>query len=191
MDTYELTELLKYTLPAVVVLVTAYLLMKKFVEYNTKHLVVLQQNYELEKQKLNVESKRKREEAAIPLRLQAYERMVLFLERINPPNLIVRELQSGMNAQTFHVRLIESIRDEFEHNLSQQIYLSDESWVMVKAAKEAVVSLINKAASEVDKNAPAVQLGEKILSYTFEKGKDPIEKALSVLKQDVRKQFLS
>jgi len=186
---YELLEILKYTVPALVVLLTAYLILKKFLDFNAKHLVVMQQSYELEKQKLEADVKRKREEAIIPLRLQAYERLVLFLERINPPNLVTRELQSGLKADGFHKILLTDIRDEFEHNMSQQIYLSNSAWNHVKIAKEEVSSLINKSIREVNPSDAAVKLGETILSHPFEAQNNPIDLALAALKNDLRTQF--
>lgn len=185
----ELLEILKYTVPALVVLLTAYMVLKKFLDFNTKHLVVMQQNYELEKQKLAAESKRKREESFIPLKLQANERLALFLERINPPNLITRELKPGLKAGEFHKILLTDIRDEFEHNMSQQIYISDEAWNNVKMAKEEVLSLINKSINEVNPSDTAVKLGEVILSHSFEAQKNPIDLALAALKKDLRTQF--
>ena len=186
---YELLEILKFTIPSLMVLLAAWLVMKKFLDFNTKQLVVMQQNYELEKQKLETESKRKREESFIPLKLQAYERLALFLERINPPNLVTRELQGGLNAGQFHAQLLNSIKDEFEHNMSQQIYLSDEAWVSIKSAKEIVMSLVNRVAEQTESSAPAVKLAEGILAHPFEEGNNPIDLALATLKNDIRTQF--
>ena len=185
----EFIEILKYTVPALVVLLTSYLILKRFLDFNNKHLVIMQQNIELEKQKIDTDSKRKREDTFIPLKLQAYERMALFMERINPPNLITRELKPGLNAGQFHSLLLTSVKDEFEHNMSQQIYLSDEAWSFIKHAKESVLSLINRSAQQVDKNEKAVKLAETILSHSFEEGKNPVDMALAALKKDIRNQF--
>ncbi len=186
---YEILEILKYTVPSLVVLMAAYLILNKFLNYNSKHLVVMQQNYELEKQKLETENKRKREEAFIPLKLQAYERLALFLERINTPSLVTRELQPGLTAGQFHIKLINAVKDEFEHNMSQQIYISNDAWTLIKAAKEEVMSQINQAAASVDKNESGVNLAEAILAKPFEEGKNPIDHALAALKNDIRTQF--
>ena len=186
---YELLEILKYTVPSLIVLLAAWLTMKKFLDFNTKQLVVMQQNYELEKQKLETESKRKREESFIPLKLQAYERLALFLERINPPSLVTRELQAGVNAGQYHLQLLNSIKDEFEHNMSQQIYLSDEAWSNIKAAKEIIMSLVNNVAGQTESLASSVKLAEGLLAYTFEEGDNPIDNALASLKNDIRTQF--
>ena len=185
----EILEILKYTIPAITVLAAVWFLTKKFVDYNSKHLVVMQQSYELEKQKLESESKRKREELFIPLKLQAYERLSLFLERINPPNLIPRELKPGMKAGELNAQLLTAVKDEFEHNMSQQIYLSDEAWILVKNAKEEILSLINRSAAAVLATDTGIKLAEVILSHTFEEGKNPVDLALAALKNDIRTQF--
>ncbi len=186
---HEILELVKYTIPALVVLLATYLVLKKFLDYNTKHLVVMQQSLELEKQKIASGSKNKKEEAFIPLKLQAFERLTLFLERINPPNLITRELQQGMNAGQFHKALLSSIKDEFEHNMSQQIYISDASWATIKTAKEELMSLINKTSKTVKPDESAVKLAEAILEASVQIQESAIDKALTMLKSDLRTQF--
>ncbi len=185
----QLLEILQYTIPALVVLLATWLILKKFLDFNTKHLVVMQQSLELEKQKIDKDSKSKKEEAFIPLKLQAYERFTLFLERINPPNLITRELQPGLNASQFHKVLLSSIKEEFEHNMSQQIYISDAAWASIKNAKESVMSMINKASKQVESSESAVKLGEAVLSASFENQESAVDKALSILKNDLRVQF--
>jgi len=186
---HQFLEILKYILPALVVLLTSWLMLKKFLDFNTKHLVVMQQNLELEKQKLDKESKSKKEEAFFPLKLQAYERLTLFLERINPPNLITRELKPGLNAGQFHKDLLSSIMEEFEHNMSQQIYISDAAWASIKNAKEEVMSIINKASKRVETSESAVKLGEAVLEESFGTRESAIDKALAILKNDLRVQF--
>ena len=185
----HLIEILQYTIPALVVLLAAWLILKKFLDFNTKHLVVMQQSLELEKQKMDKGSKSKKEEAFIPLKLQAYERFALFLERINPPNLITRELQPGLTADQFHKVLLSSIKEEFEHNMSQQIYISDAAWASIKNAKEAVMSMINKASKQVEPSESATKLGEAVLAASFENQESAVEKALAILKKDLRVQF--
>lgn len=185
----QLFELAKYTIPALVVLLASYLILKKFLDFNTKHLVVMQQNLELEKQKMDRDTKSKKEQAFIPLKLQAYERLALFLERINPLNLIPRELQQEMKARQFHKVLLSSIKEEFEHNMSQQIYISDASWASIKTAKEEVMSLINKASKNIDPDENAVRLGEAIIAASFNNQENAIDKALTILKNDLRTQF--
>ncbi|SNR63833.1 hypothetical protein SAMN04488009_2889 [Maribacter sedimenticola] len=118
----------------------------------------------------------------LPVRLQAYERMALFLERISIPNLIVRVAPHSKDKAAYESLLIKSIETEFDHNLSQQIYMTDECWNIIKAAKSATIQMIRKAAmSETDS---AHKLREDILNETMEKS-SPSATALSFVKKEI------
>ncbi|CAM3621756.1 hypothetical protein ZORO111903_12685 [Zobellia roscoffensis] len=118
----------------------------------------------------------------IPVRLQAYERMALFLERIAIPSLVVRVAPKSTDKNAYESLLIKSVENEFEHNLSQQIYMTDECWNVIKAAKSATVQMIRKAAmSETDS---ADKLREDILTETMEK-QSPSATALSYIKKEI------
>ncbi|WP_349663644.1 hypothetical protein IZU89_14480 [Cellulophaga lytica] len=118
----------------------------------------------------------------IPTRLQAYERMALFLERISIPSLVVRVAPVGNDKNAYETLLIKNIEKEFDHNLSQQIYLSDESWNIIKTAKSATIQTIRKAAmSEADS---ADKLREDILNDTMDKA-SPSATALSYIKKEI------
>jgi hypothetical protein len=118
----------------------------------------------------------------LPIRLQAYERMALFLERIAIPSLIVRVGPKSTDKNDYENLLIRTIEKEFEHNLSQQIYLSDDCWNIIKAAKSATIQMIRKAAlSETDS---ADKLREDILNQTMDK-QSPSATALSYVKKEI------
>lgn len=118
----------------------------------------------------------------LPIRLQAYERMVLFLERIALNSLVVRVSPKGANKSDYENLLVKQIETEFEHNLSQQIYMSDECWNIIKAAKNATIQIIRSAGiSETD--SPD-KLREDILNQTMGK-QSPSETALSYIKKEV------
>lgn len=120
---------------------------------------------------------------SMPLRLQAYERMALFLERITPSKLLIRVAPISSNKEDYESLLIQSIEQEFEHNLSQQIYLSDECWNIITAAKNATIQLIRKA-SLLEKTNTANKLREVILTEMMEK-RAPSDAALSFIKKEV------
>jgi len=120
---------------------------------------------------------------AMPLRLQAYERMALFLERITPSKLLIRMSPTSSNKEDYESLLIASIEQEFEHNLSQQIYLSDDCWNIIVAAKNATIQLVRKA-SLLEKTDTANKLREVILTEMMEK-RAPSDAALSFIKQEV------
>lgn len=118
----------------------------------------------------------------LPIRLQAYERMALFLERISIPSLVVRVSPKSTHKNDYENLLIKSIENEFEHNLSQQIYMTDECWNIIKAAKSATIQMIRKAGmSESDS---ADKLREDILSETMDKP-SPSATALSYVKKEI------
>ena len=118
----------------------------------------------------------------LPIRLQAYERMALFLERIAIPSLVLRVVPKSSDKAAYEALLIKSIENEFEHNLSQQIYLSDDCWNIIKAAKSATVQMIRKAAlSETDS---ADKLREDVLTETMDKS-SPSATALSYVKKEI------
>lgn len=119
---------------------------------------------------------------ALPLRLQAYERMALFLERIAINSLVVRIAPQSSDKNAYESLLIRNIENEFEHNLSQQIYMSDECWNIIKAAKNATIQAIRKAAmSEAD---TASKLREDILNESMDKN-SPSLTALSYIKKEI------
>ncbi|MGB5436487.1 MAG: hypothetical protein WBM98_11410 [Maribacter sp.] len=118
----------------------------------------------------------------LPIRLQAYERMALFLERIAIPSLVVRVAPKSTDKNDYENLLIRTIEKEFEHNLSQQIYLSDDCWNIIKAAKSATIQMIRKVAlSETDS---ADKLREDILNDTMDK-QSPSATALSFVKKEI------
>ena len=120
---------------------------------------------------------------AMPLRLQAYERMAIFLERITPSKLLIRVTPLSSNKEDYESLLIASIEQELEHNLSQQIYISDDCWNIITAAKNATIQLIRKA-SLLEKTDTANKLREVVLTEMMEK-LAPSDAALSFIKQEV------
>lgn len=140
--------------------------------------------WENENKKREAEHRIENAKITIPLRIQAYERLVLLLERIKPESMLLRVTTPQMTAGLLHQELLITVRAEFEHNLSQQIYVSQESWTAVKLAKDNLVRLINEEASKVAAGAPATALSEAILTTYVNQPNNPIQNALSILKKD-------
>lgn len=140
--------------------------------------------WENENKKREAEQKIENAKITIPLRIQAYERLVLLLERIKPESMLLRVMTPQMTAGLLHQELLITVRAEFEHNLSQQIYVSQESWNAVKLAKDSLVRLINEEAAKIAAGAPATNLSEAILTQTITQQINPIQNALSILKKD-------
>lgn len=120
---------------------------------------------------------------ALPMRLQAYERMVLFLERMTPSNLLIRVPPTSSDKEAYEALIIQNIEQEFEHNLSQQIYISERCWNIINAAKNATIQLIRKA-SLLEKTDSANKLREVILTEMMER-RSPSDAALSFVKEEV------
>jgi len=121
--------------------------------------------------------------SALPLRLQAYERLTLFLERISPNKLLIRVPPNNLNKDTYELLLIQNIEQEMEHNLAQQVYVSDRCWSIISAAKSATIQLIRKA-SLLEKTTTADKLREVILTEMMER-RAPSDAALSFIKEEI------
>lgn len=170
-----LIEFGKILLPASVVLYAAYLMVRAFV----------QKDVDLKK----LEIRGKSLETLLPNRLHAYERMTLFLERMSPQNLLVRLNTGSIPAKEFQQLLLSEVRNEYNHNVSQQVYISEEVWELIKNAKEDLIVSINDAASEVGEGATSLDLSKKIFEKTMGKSVDPLAHALSELKREVQRIF--
>lgn len=125
----------------------------------------------------------------LPLRLQAYERMCLFLERIAPNNLLLRLAPSATSALELQQIVLHEIREEYNHNVAQQLYISTHAWEQIVNAMNETVAVVNQAAAEVSAEAPASDLAKKIFSHVIEKEIQPSTHALKVLKEEIRNVF--
>ena len=120
-----------------------------------------------------------------PIRLQAYERMALYLERISSDSLVLRCYQPGMDTKLLQGVMTKTIRDEWEHNLSQQVYLSSEAWKRIRQAKDEMMGVINSAAITIPEDADPTRLASAIFA-TVATGQPPTAEALDFLKQEMR-----
>jgi len=168
-------EFIKILVPASIVLYAAYLLVRTFVQK------------ELDLKRLEVRGKSI--ELVLPNRLQAYERMALFLERVSPQNLLVRLNISGMPSREFHQLLLSEIRNEYNHNVAQQVYISENVWNLIKNAKEDLILSINDAAGEMSMESTSLDLSRKIFEKSISKQVDPIAHALVELKKEIQQTF--
>lgn len=167
-----IAELLKILLPAGLVLYGMFLTVRSFLDKEFERKLV--------------ELKIKNTEIVLPIRLQAYERMCLFLERISPNNLIRRVNSSDYSAIELHGLLLSEIREEYSHNVSQQVYMSDEAWTQVRSAMEEVVVLVNDSASGIPPDARSLELAKRIFEQIMEQNIDPTMRALKFIKDEIR-----
>lgn len=121
------------------------------------------------------------------LRIQAYERLVLYLERITPNALIMRLHQPGMSADAFRNDMARAIREEFEHNLSQQIYVSEAVWSRVVKSREETIKLINIAHQKMEPKSSGMEMSKLIFAILSEVGQTPNHDALQALRSEARK----
>lgn len=140
-------------------------------------------------QKQKWDSRHKHTDIILPLRLQAYERMSLFLERISPASLLLRVVPSANSALELQQLLLNEIRVEYNHNVAQQIYMSNNTWEQIGHAMNELVADINKAAAEVAPEAPAADLGKKIFATVISREEQPTTLALRILKEEIREIF--
>jgi hypothetical protein len=170
-----IVDLAKVLLPAGLFLYGMYMLVRSFI------------NRDIDTRKLEVRSRAI--ETILPNRLQAYERMCLFLERISPQNMLLRLNQPGISAHEFHRILLDEIRSEYNHNVSQQIYMSENVWNMIKNSKEDLVIMINEASSQLAPEATSLDLAKKIFELVMNKQVDPMGHAMSELKREIQQIF--
>lgn len=167
-------EILKYTLPSLIVLWVTYAIVSKFLTEQTtrKQLALFHETQNI----------------TIPLRLQAYERLALYIERITPRSLLNRVYQKDMNVAVYEAMLVQTIKAEFDHNLAQQIYVSRGLWETVRGVKEQEINIINTFARRLDPDAPAKELHKLIMEYVLtDEGEQPTEVALQLLTDESRR----
>ncbi len=182
----ETLEILKYILPSTIVFITAYFLLKIFLN-SQEEIQKKELKTKIEELRMQIKHEDKRE--LIPIRLQAYERMVLFLERISPQSLIFRVQKPAQTVLQLQSSLHSAIRSEFEHNLAQQLYISKESWALLRAAKEEVVKLVNTAANGLKPNESGIELSKRIFELSIGESNKNTDRAIALLKKDIHKLF--
>ena len=169
MDSTKIIEILAYTIPSLITGGVAYYLFNSYFkdQQNTRRWLL----------------QKEAQKDALPLRLQAYERMSLYLERINPTKLLIRIIPLSNDKNDYENLVISQIEQEFEHNLTQQVYMSDECWSIILTAKNATIQMIRMAAQkETVENANHMR--ELILNDLLEK-QSPSNAALAFIKQEV------
>ncbi|RLD45113.1 MAG: hypothetical protein DRI86_06045 [Bacteroidetes bacterium] len=181
----ETLEILKYILPSGVVFITAYFLLKIFLN-SQEEIQKKALQTQIEELRLQIKHEEKRD--ITPIRLQASERMVLFLERISPQSLIFRVQKPGQTVMQLQTALHSAIRSEYEHNMAQQLYISKETWGMLRTAKEEVVKLVNTASSGLKPTDNSIELSRRVFELSIENNKNT-ERAISMLKKDIQKLF--
>lgn len=170
-----MAEILKYTLPALLVLLATWLVLWKMLQED--------------RAKREFELKRKSQKEITPLRLRGYERLALLLDRTTPEALL-RDLDvQELTAQQISSILLQKLRLEFDHNLSQQIYVSDEVWEAITEAREQMVLFLSTMARQYPAETNGVEVAKLMLTAYAQNGETPHQKAMKKLKDEVRTLF--
>jgi hypothetical protein len=169
----KILEIATYTLPAIITGGVAFGLLHKF--------------FKNEENKRKFELLRENQRLGLPIRLQAYERIVLFLERINPINLMMRVEPNGLDPQSYATLLVHTIQTEYEHNIAQQIYFTQESWEIILKAKNSIITQIRRFSIEGEV-ASGEELRTKLLQELTQT-ESASAVAISFIKEELKRVF--
>ena len=165
-------EILKYCIPALCVLLATWLIMRMF--------------YKGETEKRLWELKRLTQKEISPLRLRAYERLTLLLERTTPEHMLLEINSAEMTILQLQQHLIRTIRQEYEHNLSQQVYVSEELWILICNAKDQTIAFINTIIQQLPPDANTLDYAKTLITAYSSNGTTPNEIALQSLKKEAQ-----
>ena len=167
-----MVEILKYCIPALCVLLATWLIMRQF--------------YKAEAEKRLWELKRLAQKEISPVRLRAYERLALLLERTTPEHMLLELKLGEMTVLQVQQHLVRTIRMEYEHNASQQVYVSEEVWGMVLNSKEQTVVFVNTIAQQLPSESTALDYAKTLITAYATNGDTPNELALQALKKEAQ-----
>jgi len=160
-----LAEILKYTIPTIIV----YFLMRQF----------LQQQLQISA----VEKKSEIKKESLAVRFQAYERLVLFCERIKLSDLATRLMTKDMTSNALKNAILISVQKEFEHNITQQLFVSSQLWEMVQLYKDNIISVVTASYIKNERNGI-----EDFVNDLYSIDKELESKMGSKVKQAIRKE---
>ena len=168
-------DFLVYLAPSLLVFLTSFFLVKKFLDNDQRMKYA--------------ELKRTMDKELLPLRMQAYERIVLLLERLSPNNLMVRVYVPGMTVLEMHREVLMAIRTEYEHNITQQVYVTNNAWNIVRTSRDELIKLINQSLEQCNPNAAGVELSKKVFETMLQREEYPIQRAIDQVKNEAHALF--
>jgi hypothetical protein len=163
-------ELLILVIPSIVIFLTVYFLFKKFFEG------------QLRMKMMDVTQDKKSE--TITLKIQAYERLLLFCERIQIPTLLLRATKSDSSAKAAASTMVLMIQQEYEHNVTQQLYVSDKLWEIIQLAKNQMIEIVSQVVASIPENASVDELRGALMDYYNKEDRTPIETAKLAIKRE-------
>jgi hypothetical protein len=170
-----LLDIIKYTVSGLGVVWIAFYLLKPYLDRS--------ENIQLIELKKTISSQ------TLPLRLQAYERIVLFIERVNPSNLLIRLNGPAYSAAELHSLIVTEIRNEYQHNVTQQLYVTTRAWGVVKRVKDDTLGIVNNAVKALPENATGMELSKIILTHLSKLEDNPYDIGTNLIKQDMEALF--
>jgi hypothetical protein len=173
--TYFFTQVAIFALGGIITVAAAYLLLKNDIQnyFRFKTLAANKDN----------------SVSLFPLRLQAYERLIIFTERINPANLLVRLHQQGIGVKELQTIIINDVKTEYQHNITQQLYVDTVSWNVVRKLKDDTIAMINNVVQGLPENATGIDISKKVLQHMSGIEENPYDLTIDHLKKDIHKLF--
>ena len=138
---------------------------------------------------MKAELKKQRQEYFLPSRVEAYQRAILLMERIHPNSLVMRLHNPGLPAKALQAEFLKAIREEYDHNVAQQLFVSPQGWQMVKNSKEETIKIINIAGNQMLATSTGMDLSAKIFELVAEIGQLPTEITVEYLKTELQELF--
>jgi hypothetical protein len=170
-----LFNIITSTISGLLVVLAAFYIAKPYLErFEKQQLIGLKQGFNKE---------------TLPLRLQGYERLLLFVDRINPVNLLVRLNSSGYLAGELHYLVLTEIRNEYQHNITQQLYVSTNAWEIVKRVKNDTISLVNNAVKALPVEATGLEFSKLILEQISKLENSPYDVAAAIIREEAAQLF--
>ncbi|MCB9251342.1 MAG: hypothetical protein H6605_02685 [Flavobacteriales bacterium] len=166
-----IVDILKFIIPSIIVFSATYIMMRQFLEEDYK--------------KKLLEIKEKNTGVITPLKLQAYERFTILLERIAPENMVVRLSQPRQTAAELRQLIIRNVAEEFNHNISQQIYISTQGWELINLIKEQILNIVDISYKKLDENAKGADLGKAIINELMSNEIHPTRSGIEFLKKEI------
>lgn len=166
-----IVDLLKFIIPSIIVFSATYIMMRQFLEEDYKKKLL-----ELREKNLGV---------ITPVKLQAYERLTIFLERIAPENMVMMLSQPRQSATELRQLIIQQVTEEFNHNLSQQIYISTQGWELTKLIKEQVLQMVDNSYKSLPEHAKGTDLGKAIINELMILNTHPTRGGIEFLKKEI------
>ena len=170
MSEFAYYEIIIMMIPVLVLFGAIYLLFRQFFQNQYKLQVALAANA--------------KKDHSSQFKLQAYERLMLFCERIAVRNLLLRLQSSNMSAKDLQAALIMAVQQEFEYNLSQQLYVSTQLWLIIELAKNQVIEIVTHVSANLPGDASAEELSRQLVIFEESQKQSPVETAKMAIRQE-------